>query len=49
LRAIRISVSPGQSQNKPLEERACNNARTSASNASSWSPKRCGAANDAER
>ena len=49
LRARRISVSPGQSQNKPLGERALRSARTSASNSSSRSPKRCGAEYDIER
>jgi Domain of unknown function (DUF222) len=44
LRAIRISVSPGQSRNNPLGERSARSARTSASNASSRSSKRCGAA-----
>jgi len=49
LRARSISVSPGQSQNKPLGERAASSARKSASNVCSRSPNRCGAAKDMDR
>ena len=45
----RISVSPGQSQNKPVGDRSVSSRRTSASNAPSRSPKRWGEANDIER
>ena len=49
LRAKSISVSPGQSQNKPLGERAASSARKSASNACSRPPNRCGAAKEVDR
>ena len=49
LPATRISVSPGQSQNRPLGERAASSARMAVSNAVRESPNRCGAAYDIEK
>lgn len=49
LRPSRITVSPGQSRNRPLGERDASSARTSASKRARWSPNRWGAANEVEK
>jgi hypothetical protein len=49
LRAISAIVSPGQSENRPVVVFSASRRRTSVTNASSRSPKRCGAAYDIDR
>lgn len=44
LRAMNITVSPGQSQKRPVGVRATRSCRSSSTNSSSRSPKRWGAA-----
>jgi hypothetical protein len=48
-RAKTISVSPGQSQNTPVDECDASSERTSSANAGARSPNRCGAAQENEK